>query len=163
MLPVHGIIEALTPDQALDTLKLLAKQDKGLETKILQAAQNYLGRVNMEETAVQVRADLEGLDVHDVWDTAGADSYGGYQDPGEVAWEMVETTLEPYIEQLKKYIKLKMATQAKEYCHGIVKGIKDYQQKSRSEFKDWAGDVFSQSVDDIMDIWKKGGKNRNLK
>lgn len=41
-------------------------------------------------------------------------------------------------------------------------GEKNHQQKSGSEFKDWAGDVFSQSVDDIMDIWKKGGKNRNL-
>lgn len=48
--------------------------------------------------------------------------------------------------------------QAKEYCHGIVKGIKDYQQKSRSEFKDWAGDVFSDSISTIMDIWSQGAK-----
>lgn len=152
------ILETLTPDQALTILKLLAKEDKGLKTKLLQIARNYLGQVDEAETAAKVRADLEGLDVHDVWDSAGADSYGGYQDPGELAWEMVEDTLEPHIEQLKKYIKLKMTTQAEKYCRGIVKGIKNYQQKSGSEFKDWAGDVFSQSVDDIMDIWKKGGK-----
>lgn len=159
MKKLSSILDTLSPDQALAILKLLAKEDKGFKTKLLQIARDYLGQVDAKETAAEVRTDLESLDVHDVWDEAGSNSYGGYQEPGEVAWEMVEDTLKPYIEQLEKYIKLKMTAQAEKYCQGIVKGIKDYQQKSGSEFKDWAGDVFSESINTIMDTWNKSRKN----
>lgn len=154
-----NILDSLTPDQALAVLELLAK-DKDIKNKVEQIAKSYLAQVDVEETAKEVFMSLEALDVHDVWDDAGPNHYGGYQEPGEVAWDMAEGAIEPYLEQLKTYIQLKMLVQAKEYCRGIVRGIRDYQQKSKSEFKDWAGeDAFSEGINRVIDVWSESCKD----
>ena len=93
-----NILKSLTADQALVVLKLLAKKDKNIKNEIEQIAKDYLGQVDAGEIAEEVFMDLESLDVHDVWDNAGSNSYCGYQEPYEVAWDMVEETLELYME-----------------------------------------------------------------
>ncbi len=50
-----------------------------------------------------------------------------------------------------------MHQEAKLYCMGIAKGIYKYEEKSTSEFKDWATDVPGESYSDIVNEWKKRG------
>lgn len=152
-----NFLKTLNSEEALALLHILAK-DEVIRLKIEKVAKEYLSKIDIQELAGEVYINLNSLDVTELWDNSGPTTYG-YEDPNDMAWEMFEEVLSPYIEQLKKYKKLKMDLQAKQYCIGLLQGIKNYQKKSKSKFKDWATDADTDAMDNIFDIWKKGVKS----
>jgi hypothetical protein len=79
----------------------------------------------------------------------------GYPGPGEMAVEMVEEALEPFLQEMHRLLDLKMNPEAKLCCMGIAKGIYEYEENSTSEFKDWAIDIPGEMYSHIVDEWKK--------
>lgn len=75
--------------------------------------------------------------------------------PGDAAYEMFEETLEPFVEESRKYQKLGMYTEAKHFCMGLLKGIYLFEKESSIEYKDWAADVPKNCFGCILDEWKK--------
>jgi len=73
---------------------------------------------------------------------------------------MMEEELEPYNNQVTKYLELGMIKEARIYCMGVLKGIYKYAQESKSEFKDWAVDVPGECFGYLLDEWKKKTKNK---
>jgi len=48
----------------------------------------------------------------------------------ELASEMFEETLKPYVDAFRKYQKISMGQGAKLYCMGILKGIGKFQREA---------------------------------
>ena len=113
-----------------------------------------LSNIDIDKIANDVFVSLDFLDVEDLWHDSGATRYG-YNDPGDVAHEMVERALEDFVKKLRKYRELKLFDEEKLYCMGILKGIRDYLNNSESEFKDWASDSPGIFFEDILDEWKE--------
>lgn len=78
-----------------------------------------------------------------------------------MAVEMMEEELEPYNKEVVKYLELGMAKEAKLYCMGVLKGIYQYEQESKSEFKDWAADVAGECFGYLLEEWKKRINNKD--
>jgi hypothetical protein len=100
------ILAHLSPDDALDVLRTLAR-DEDLAPCIRQAAAAHLetdaprDEEDVGAIAEEIRWELEQLKVEEVWDKAGPRSHG-YVDPSEAADEMMDQVLEPYLEEMSR-------------------------------------------------------------
>ena len=147
------IFNKISPDEALEILKQFAKTDKKLKTRIIELAEDILRNVDVEAVCDEVFYELDGIDVHELWDRAGPKT-DGYTSPGDMAVEMFEEALEPFLQELYRLFDLKMHQESKLYCMGILKGIYQYEEDSGSEFKDWATDVPGECFGYILGEWK---------
>ena len=151
----RDILKDINPSDALNILKVLIKEDKRLEDKIYQIVVEMLSEVDSEDITIEVYNELDQLEVEELWDRSGKTRHG-YVDPYEEAWVMCEEVLEPFMEEMKKYQKLGMPLDAKNYCIGIIKGIQEYERESKSEFKNWAVDAPAEYMVRILNEWKAG-------
>ncbi|MBL7183369.1 MAG: hypothetical protein ISS50_02850 [Anaerolineae bacterium] len=155
----HEIIDHLSHIDALAILRILAGTDEQLAARIAEVATAYLSEVDPEEVAAILYDELNFLEVEDVWDRAGPTRHG-YVHPGEAADGMIEEVLEPFLEELAKYQKLGMNTEANRMCMGLLLGFYRFERESRSEFKDWAPDAPIIFAETVVDAWKDGAPSR---
>jgi hypothetical protein len=94
------------------------------------------------------------LDVDELNDNSGKTRYG-YVEPSEMAYEMVDGTIEIFARDIEKYRNLNMKSEEKEVCLGIVRGLLMYEQKGNNEFKDWIPDGVSDFVDSVIFEYEK--------
>jgi hypothetical protein len=155
----HEIIAHLSPNDALTILKTLAHDDEHLAARIAEIATVHLSDVDPEEVAFELYGELNFLEVEEVWDRAGPTRHG-YVDPGEAADQMIEEVIDPYLEELKKYQKLGMKTEANRMCMGLLLGLYQFEHESKSKFKDWAPDAPSGCAWAVVNAWKAGSPTR---
>ena len=154
----QDLLDTITPDDALQILRTICAEDKEIAEKIERVANEYLRDVDIDQIAEDVKFELDGLEVEDLWDRSGP-SREGYSEPGEMAYEMLEEELEPFLAQIRKYHKLAKPNEAKLYCMGLLKGISQYEKESKSEFKGWAGDGVGECLQWVFLEWEKGNQS----
>ena len=115
----------------------------------------HLHGVDPEEVALDLYAELDALEVEEVWDRSGANRYG-YVEPAEAAAEMIEQVLAPFLQDLQKYQAMGLPTHAKEVCIGLLLGLYQFEHESTNEFKDWAVDAPAEFAREIIDRWRNG-------
>jgi len=152
------IFNKISPDEALEILKQIAKTDKKLKKRIIELAEDLFRNVDVEAVFGDIFSALDGIDVHELWDRAGPRT-DGYTSPEDMAVEIFEEALEPFLQELHRLFDLKMHQESKLYCMGILKGIYQYEEDSGSEFKDWATDVPGECFGFLLDEWKERCKN----
>jgi hypothetical protein len=156
------IFEKISPNEALEILRQIAKKDKNLRKKITELAEDLFRDVDVDDICEAVFDALDGIDVHELWDRAGPKT-DGYTSPEDMSVEMFEEALEPFVKEMERLLNLKMLQEAKLYCMGILKGIYQYEEDSESEFKDWASDVPGESFGYILRKWGKDRNNKDKK
>ncbi|MBM4141878.1 MAG: hypothetical protein FJ242_10465 [Nitrospira sp.] len=156
----NKILKKISGEEALEILIRLSEKDSKIAKLIKKEAEQILENINLEEICEDVFLALDGIDVKELWDRSGHSRYG-YSSPEDMAVEMMEEELDPYNTEVIKYLELGMAKEAKLYCMGVLKGIYQYVQESKSEFKDWAKDVPEECFGYLLKEWKKRTKNRN--
>ena len=153
------IIDHLTPIDALSILRTLADSDEALARRIAEISAARLSDVDPEEVAAELYDELDALEVEEVWDRAGRTRHG-YVEPGEAADQMIEEVLDPFLEELGKYQKLGMNTEANQMCMGLLLGLYRFERESMSQFKNWAPDASIIFAEAVVDAWKAGPLSR---
>jgi len=153
-------LDAVSPQDAVEILKNLYVENKEMAVRIESAIQKYFRVVDIDEVAEDVYSALDFLDVEDLWDQSGP-SREGYTEPGEMAVEMMEAALQPFVDVMQRYQNFGKLKEARLSCMGILKGIWRYERESQSEFKEWAGDGVSYCSDAVLAEWKKGPQNND--
>lgn len=156
---MKNLIDKLSPYEALEVLRQLAKVDKTIEQKILEIVDNIIREVEIDDICEEVFFALDGIDVHDLWDRSGSTSYG-YTSPEDMAVEMMEEEVEPFNNKMIRLCEQNMQKEAKLYCMGVLKGIYKYAHESKSEFKDWSVDVPRECFDHFLYDWRKRSNNK---
>jgi hypothetical protein len=154
------LIDKISGDEALKILRRLAEKDPKIRKQIEEVAEQILKEVDVEEICEEVYFALDEIRVEELWDRAGP-KRDGYTSPDEIAVEMMEEVLEPYNEGVVRYLKLGMAQEAKLYCMGVLKGIYQFEQESKSEFKDWATENAAEFFRDLLEKWQHNPSNQN--
>ena len=158
----NPVLDKVGTEHANEILQRLADEDAKISKRIEELALEYLMRVDPDDIAEDVFYDLDILDVEDVWKNSGSTRYG-YVDPYELAFEMFEEVLEPYIDDLRKCQELSMDEKAKLHCMGILKGIDQFEREATTEFKDWAVDAPHENFIQVFEEWRKENNNpKNL-
>lgn len=152
------ILNDISSKYAYEILTRLANEDANISERIKELALEYLVEVDSDDIAENVFYDLNHLQVEDVWDNSGGTRHG-YVDPNELASEMFEEAIEPYVEEMRKCQKLLRHEEAKLHCQGILKGIYKFEKEATTEFKDWATDDPHTYFKQVFDEWKTENKN----
>ena len=128
-------------------------KDGNLSERIVEMARASLSGINYDEIADQVFRSLNAIMVEDLWDNSGK-SHWGYQEPTDVAFEMLGDALHQFVAKMNQYRNLGMKKEEKEYCKGIVSGLLLYGQEGSNEFHDWVPDDPYTHVENILYGWK---------
>ena len=94
----NNIFDKISPDDALKILRQISKTDKVLKDKIIALAEDLFRDVDVDEICEAVFYELDGIDVHELWDRAGPNR-DGYTSPEDMSVEMFEEALEPYVQK----------------------------------------------------------------
>ncbi len=152
------VLDKVGTEHANEILQRLADEDAKISKRIQELALEYLTDVDPDGISEDIFYDLDILDVEDVWNNSGSTRYG-YVDPYELAFEMFEEVLEPYIDDLRKCQKLSMDENAKLHCMGILLGIDQFEREGTTEFKDWAVDAPHENFIQVYKEWREENKN----
>ena len=157
----NDIFDKISPNEALKILRQISKSDKILKDKIIALAEDLFSDVDVDKICEAVFSELDGIDVHELWERSGPNR-DGYTSPEDMSAEMFEEVLGPYVQEMHRLMDLKMHQESKFYCLGILKGIYQYEEDSGSEFKDWATDVPCESFGAILREWGKSSKKKDI-
>ncbi|MDR1059817.1 MAG: hypothetical protein LBL83_01060 [Clostridiales bacterium] len=149
-----GLIQSLDPDSARSVLFALVNENPDLLSKVYNTAKRILRDVSPDDIASDVASSLAALDIEDLYSRSGKTRYG-YKDPSDEAWEMFNEAIEPFIDEMNKYLKRGMSDVAKNYCAGIIKGIQRSERGLGSELSDWIPDAPGEAIESVYDEWKK--------
>jgi hypothetical protein len=148
-----NIFDLISREDALRVLRNLCDVDEAMRERVLLEVNKVLNQIDPDAVAEDVLFDFDLLSVDDLWNRSGP-RRDGYSSPDEMAVEMVEETLRPYVKRISEYHEAGMPEEAKQYCMGVLKGIYRYDQASESEFKKQAPDVPSESFGWILMEWQ---------
>ncbi|MDR2713870.1 MAG: hypothetical protein LBB91_12245 [Clostridiales bacterium] len=154
-------VKALDQTTAIRILLQLC-QEKAIAEQIIDMAKVTLSEVSAQEIAEEVFESLNSILVEDLWDNSGKTRYG-YEDPADVAFEMIETEADEYVQEMLKYRQLGMKREEKAYCQGILEGILKYGNEGTNDFHDWAPDDPYTIADNIFQEWKTHNTEEDIK
>jgi len=107
--------------------------------------------VSFTDLAADVLGALLALDLDDL--DAGPRA-GGYVEPSEAAWNVIEKVVTPYLRDLGRRVKLGHDDEALEVCRGIVLGL--YRAEHRGfELLQYAEDSPSELAGHAVEIWRR--------
>jgi len=156
---MNNMISKLTGEQALKILARLTRKEGKLREAVLTEAMNVLTKIDLDQTAEEVVAVLDSVDVQDCWDRSGG-SRDGYTSPDEAAAEIIEEELQPFVDQVERYHELKLPTQEATCCMGIILGLYRWERESESEFRQWSEDIPAECAGPLLDQWRKRNPER---
>lgn len=155
-------IDDLTLAEAHAVLGRLWDSGAELQARIRAEIEGLLAEVDAEAVAGAVFFDLDGIEVDELWERSGSTRHG-YVDSTEEAWEMVEGTLRPYIDELERFLRLDMHTRAFSHCLGVLQGIFAFGTESSSEFLQWAEDYPQAAFELVLDKWRRSRPSQELR
>jgi hypothetical protein len=151
----YDCLDVLTGDEAQTVLHELLSSRPDLIPDARRAANALLARVSFADVAADVFGALEALDLDDL--DAGPRP-GGYVEPTEAAWEVIEKVVTPYFHDLERRVKLRHEDEAVEVCKGIVLGL--YRAEHRGfELLEYAEDSPSELAGHAVEIWRRKRRN----
>ena len=152
---VYQIIDNLSVFEARAVLRTLAENDAKLAQRIAEMTLTSLTGEDVEEVAAALYDELDLLKVEEVWDRAGRTRHG-YVETHEVAEQMIEAVLAPYLEELSRYQALDLNLEAGEMCQGLLLGLYQFEHELKSQFKDWATDLPLDFAHEVLAAWRRG-------
>jgi AcrR family transcriptional regulator len=147
------LLDHLKPIEAQIVLTELLEAHPSLRPEAEQIARSQIADVALEAVAEEVEEALRALDLTDLHGRAGRHALG-YTEPGEAAWELIEETLDPFFEELRR--QLAIDADAAESCQGIVLGLYRLEQAKDWELGEWALDALPEMAGEAVDRLRKG-------
>lgn len=151
---MSGILETITGSDAIQVLRKLCDEDEHIRARVLALAEAELRAMNWEEVADEVHWELELLDVEDLWDQSGQHREG-YSTPEEVAWEMVEDAVRPFLTRAGELATARFPEQALQVFKGVLSGLYRFGREAETEFKAHAPDVSGECFQWAIEQWKR--------
>jgi hypothetical protein len=150
----HGEWIARLGGDAAKSILLELCADEQLREEVTSMVKARLSQVDATAVSDGVYRALNALDVHDLWESSG-ETYYGYEDPTDVAHEMVVAAITPFVEEMKKRHDGGLVDVERAYCLGIVRGLLRYADEGVNEFKDWAPDDPFEAASEVFAEWSE--------
>jgi len=165
----HSMLERLKPGEAAAVLRRLLEAHPNLSTQAEGIARSLLHQVDYQEVAAEIEDEIRALDYEDLNARAGSHEWG-YVEPSEAAVEILEETLEPFVEDMKRHLDLGLEAEALEICKGVVLGCYRLSEREGGEVLEWAPDFPGEAAGNVLEAWyrradgpesyERGGRKR---
>jgi hypothetical protein len=148
----HSMLERLKPGEAAAVLRRLLEAHPNLSTEAEGIARSLLHQVDYQEVAAEIEDEIRALDYEDLNARAGSHEWG-YVEPSEAAVEILEETLEPFVEDMKRHLDLGLEAEALEICKGVVLGCYRLSEREGGELLAWAPDFPGEAAGNVLEAW----------
>jgi hypothetical protein len=126
-----------------------------LASEAEETARSLLHQVDYQEVAAEIEDEIRALDYEDLNARAGSHE-SGYVEPSEAAEEILEETLEPFVEDLKRHLELGLEAEALEICKGLVLGCYRLSERAGGDVLGWAPDFPGEVAGYALGVWYTG-------
>jgi hypothetical protein len=154
----HSVLEHLKPEEAAVVLDHLLEAHPELAGEADEMARSVLGQQDYEGVAAEVEDEVRALD-YDVLNARAGSHEGGYVEPSEAAWEIIEETLDPFLDDLKRHLELGLEAEGLEICQGVVLGCYRLSEREGGDVLGWAPDSPAEAAGNALEIWCRGGND----
>lgn len=157
------LLEELQPDEAALVLRRLLASHPELLPEAEKIAHSTFGDISFESIASEVEDSIRQLSLDDLNARAGRHSWG-YTEPTEAAWELAEEAVQPFVEDMKRHLRLGHHQVGLEICKGIVLGLYQCRDAGGDDFLGWAEDFPAEAAGNAVTEWigtrKQGSSGR---
>jgi hypothetical protein len=158
-----ALLDELQPCEAALVLQRLLASHPELLSEAEGILRSMLRGASFESIASEVENSIRQLDLDDLNGRAGRHSWG-YTEPTEAAWELLEESVEPFVQDMKRHLGLGLDEEAFEICKGIVLGLYECRDAGEDEVLGWAEDFPAEAAGNAVADWiGAGGKQRGAK
>lgn len=116
------VLGSLAASESAEVLETLLGRHPDLRREAEQIARDLLADLEPESIAASVAESVLTCDLGDLGARAGRQVYG-YVDETDEAWEILEEAMQPFQDDLQRYIDLDMQDKAVLLCSAIVSGL----------------------------------------
>ncbi len=139
-LPVTAskILVYLSAEDGVATLRALANQRPELIPEIERIVFERVESIEFENVATEVVEAFSELTMFDLAPPSDAFHYEG---ESESVWRVLTETVEPFVEEIHRLVKMGLVAAALTYCEGTLLGLYRADREHVYEFHDWAPDA----------------------
>lgn len=153
----RGLVDALEAREAKELLGRLLDARPELVQEAAALAGRDLGAVSVKRVAGEVARAVGALGIEDVWSRSGPQPDGGYVEPIEAAWSVLEAAIDPFLRDLERRIQLGREPEALAICQGVLLGLYRVEQAEGDEFLEGhAPDHLGEAAAFVVETWKRG-------
>jgi hypothetical protein len=149
---MRPLLERLKPGEAAVVLRRLLEAHPDLSAGAEGIARSLLHQVDYQEVAAEIEDEIRALDYEDLNARAGSHEWG-YVEPSEAAVEILEETLEPFIEDMKRLLDLGLEAEALEICKGVVLGCYRLSERAGGGVLEWATEFPGEAAGNALEAW----------
>jgi len=146
------LLARLDSGEAASVLKALLARHRELRPEAEAIARHSLTQVSLFSVAEDVEIALLQYDYDDLNGRAGGHSWG-YVEPTEAAWELLEEAMEPFVNEMKRYLEMGLEDQAQRFCQGVVLGLYRVRNGQDNDILGWAEDFPAEAAGNVFDVW----------
>ena len=148
-------LERLKPEEAAGVLRHLLEVHPDLATEAEEMARSLLHQVDYEDVAAEIEDEIRALDYEDLNARAGRHEWG-YVEPSEAAEEILEETVQPYREDMKRHLELGLEAEALKICKGLVLSCYRLSERAGGDVLGWAPDFPGEAAGHALEVWYTG-------
>ena len=149
------LLDRLKPGEAATVFRRLLKAHPDLSSEADEIARSLLRQLEYEDVAAEIEDEIRALDYEDLNARAGSHKWG-YVEPSEAAWEILEETVEPALDDMKRHIELGLEAEALEICKGMVLGLYRLSEREGGDVLGWAPDFPAEAAGNALEFWHAG-------
>lgn len=143
-------LDRLHPEESSRLLRALIARHAELLPELEDLARRIVSEVDLDVLAERVERAILDLDMRELGARSGR-TIGGYVEPTEVAWELLDEALQPFLADLRRSVELGLEPQAIEQCRAIVLGLYRSDGKSSGDLVlEWAPDFPLEGASDAV-------------
>lgn len=154
-------VTELTAREATRVLHHLLRHHPDLIPEAEEQALGLLTKVDADAVADDVQAGIEFRDYGHLEGRAGRDRWGGYVEPTEAAWEILQEEIDPYLEDLRRYVALGLEQPAVEICRGIVLGLERVEESGEGELLGMVPDFPAEAAANVKRVLAKESSKKH--
>ena len=146
---VVGLLERLSPEEAVAVLHQLLDKHQELRSEAEQFATKLVSSSSIEDIAEDAHHRVTSIDLDDLNGRAGAHSWG-YVEPSQAAQDLLEEAVEDLVEDMKRRAELGLVSAAEVVCAGIVQGLYQARDTESDGALGWAPDFPGEEADYVV-------------
>jgi hypothetical protein len=118
-------------------------------------ARSLMHQVKHEDIVAEIEDEIRALDYEALNARAGSHEWG-YVEPSGAAVEILEETVEPFLEDMKRHLELGLEAEALEISKGLVLGCYRLNERAGGDVLGWAPDFPQEAAGNALEAWYTG-------
>jgi hypothetical protein len=145
------LLERLQAWEAQHVLRELVGARPDVAPLAEEIARALLKAVSSEQVAQDLEDSVRALDMDDL--DSGPTAFC-YVEPCEAAWEVLDATVQPFVEDLKRRIELGLEAEALEICKGVLLGLYRLRGEESHDVLAHAPDFLDEAAGEALAKWR---------